>query len=76
VELEDDEESIIRSILFDSTHRTLQNNARLPERERLEQIILEQRISLCLDNYLYAHALLMHDVYIIEELSIDRNDNI
>ena len=54
VELDIDEESIIRSILFDNTHRTLQNNARLLETENLGKITLEQRISLCLDNDLWS----------------------
>ena len=54
IELDVDEESIIRSILFDNTHKTLQNNARLLETETLGQITLEQRISLCLDNDLWS----------------------
>ena len=54
VELDIDEESIIRSILFDNTHKTLQNNARLLETEDLGRITLEQRISLCLDNDLWS----------------------
>lgn len=54
VELDIDEESIIRAILFDNTHKTLQNNARLLETETLGQITLEQRISLCLDNDLWS----------------------
>ena len=54
IELDVDEESIIRSILFDNTHKTLQNNARLLETENLGQITLEQRISLCLNNDLWS----------------------
>ena len=54
VELDVDEESIIRSILFDNTHKTLQNNARLLEMENMGNITLEQRISLCLDNDLWS----------------------
>ena len=50
-----DEESVIRSILFDNTHRTIQNNARLLETEnRGMKITLEQRILLCLDNDLWS----------------------
>jgi len=55
VELDTDEESIIRSILFDVTHKTLQNNARLLEMQNEGmKITLEQRISLCLDNDLWS----------------------
>ena len=54
VELDIDEESIIRSILFDNTHKTLQSNARLLEMENMGKITLEQRISLCLDNDLWS----------------------
>jgi hypothetical protein len=55
-ELDVDEESIIRAILHDNVHKTLQNNARLLETQtkNLGEIELEQRISLCLDNNLWS----------------------
>lgn len=54
-ELDVDEESVIRSILFDNTHRIIQNNARLLETETNGmKITLEQRIQLCLDNDLWS----------------------
>ena len=54
-ELDVDEESVIRSILFDNTHKTIQNNPRLLELElRGMKIALEQRIQLCLDNDLWS----------------------
>lgn len=54
-ELDIDEESVIRSILFGNTHKTLQNNSRLLEMENEGmKITLGQRVQLCLDNDLGA----------------------
>jgi hypothetical protein len=50
VELDVDEESVIRSILFDYTHKTIQNNARLLEMENEGVKIPLKRIELCLKN--------------------------
>jgi hypothetical protein len=54
-ELDIDEESVIRSILFGNTHKTLQNNSRLLEMENEgTKITLGQRVQLCLDNDLWS----------------------
>lgn len=52
-ELDIDEESGIRSILFGNTRKTLQNNSRLLEMEGMK-ITLGQRVQLCLDNDLWS----------------------
>jgi hypothetical protein len=55
VELDVDHESMIRVILFDNTHKTIQNNARLLEMENEGmKIPMKKRIKLCLTNDLWS----------------------
>ena len=51
-ELDTDEESTIRSVLFDYVHKTIQNNARIftPMDLGKTKINLDARIGLCIDN--------------------------
>jgi hypothetical protein len=54
-ELDVDEESIIRMILHDNVHKTLQNNARLLETHtKNSELSLKERISLCLNKELWS----------------------
>jgi hypothetical protein len=54
--LDTDEESTIRSVLFDYVHKTIQNNARIftPMDLGKTKINLDARIGLCIDNDLWS----------------------
>jgi hypothetical protein len=51
-ELDFDEKSLIRSILYNHVHKTLHDNFMLVETRGLGKITTDQRISLCLENEL------------------------
>ncbi len=76
-ELDIDEESTIRSILFDHVHKTLQNNAKILVIEDLGKINLDKRIGLCLkyDLWSFVRKLPSQDKYHIDSSILHVFDN-
>jgi hypothetical protein len=52
-ELDFDEKSLIRSILYNHVHKTLRDNFKIVQTDDLGKIAIDQRISLCLENDLW-----------------------
>jgi hypothetical protein len=52
-ELDFDEKSLIRSILYNHVHKTLHDNYTILQTDNLGEIPIDQRISLCLENELW-----------------------
>jgi hypothetical protein len=52
--LDIDDESLIRSILYNHVHKTIRDNGRILQTEENGKLTLEQRVGLCLDYELWS----------------------